>query len=173
MKNIHITKFGAMMAIVCFLFLPIAGCGSMTFTGVDFFKMGEIDTSVKLFAALAMIFAVVIIFLKDKFQIFSSAIAGLALLVIAYMVAKGKMHSGDSFGMSNGIELKSGSYLSMIGFIISAVVSKTKNEILGDQRSSHSSSTPNKNKQSKFCSSCGMQIDDNEMQFCKKCGTKL
>lgn len=173
MKNVHIMKIGGMVAIVCFLFLPVAGCGPQTINGVDLLKMDDIDISVKIFAVLAMVMALGIIFLQDKLQVFFSAIAGLIALVVAYLIAKSKMHSGNDFGMADAIELKSGSYLSMLGFIISAVVSKTKNELLGDQQLNFSPSNQNNKKQSNFCASCGKKVEDSETQFCENCGSKL
>jgi hypothetical protein len=129
MKNVHIMKLGAIVTLVSFLFLPVAGCGSMTVSGFDVFKMNDISAGVKIFAGIAMILALAILFVPNKSYVFFSGIAGIVSLVIAYMIAKGKMSSGNDFGMSDAIDLKSGSYLSMIGFAVSAVVSKMKNEI--------------------------------------------
>ena len=136
MKNIHIIKLGGLVVLVCFLFLPVAGCGSMTISGIDLFKMNDISATVKIFAGLAMLCAVAILFLPDKSLIFFSAIGGLISLIVAYLIAKGKMSSGDNLGMSNAIDLKSGSYLSMIGFAISAVVSKIRNDLFPSQQNS-------------------------------------
>ena len=136
MKNIHIIKLGGLVVLVCFLFLPVAGCGSMTISGIDLFKMKDISASVKIFAGLAMLCATAILFLPDKSLIFFSAIGGLISLIVAYLIAKGKMSSGDNLGMANAIDLKSGSYLSMIGFAISAVVSKIRNDLFPNQQNS-------------------------------------
>ena len=138
MKNIHIIKLGGLVVLVCFLFLPIAGCGSMTISGFDLFKMKDISATVKIFAGLAMLCAAVVVFLPDKSLVFFSAIGGIITLIIAYLIAKGKMSSGDDLGMSNAIDLKSGSYLSLIGFALSAVVSKVKNELFPSQNNTPS-----------------------------------
>jgi len=133
MKNIHIIKLGGMLAIICFLFLPVAGCGSMTISGVDLFTTEDISVTVKIFSVLAMLCAVAIIFIPDKTLTFIGAIGGFASLIIAFLIAKGKMSSGNDLGVSEAIDLKSGSYLSMFGFIVSAVVSKLKNEMFSEQ----------------------------------------
>jgi hypothetical protein len=133
MKNIHIIKLAGIFTLICFLFLPVAGCGSMTISGFDLMKMKDVSTSVKLFAGLAMLFATAIIFIPDKTLLFFCAIGGFISLIIAYLVAKGKLSSGNDFGISDAIDLKSGSYLSMIGFAVSAIVSKIKNELFPNQ----------------------------------------
>ena len=138
MKNLHIIKLGGLVVLVCFLFLPVAGCGSVTISGFDLFKMKDISATVKIFAGIAMLCAAVILFLPNKSLIFFTAIGGIISLVIAYLIAKGKMSSGNDFGMSNAIDLKSGSYLSLIGFSISAVVSKVKNELFPSQNNTPS-----------------------------------
>jgi len=173
MKNAHLIKLGGMLAIVCFLFLPVAGCGSMTITGIDLIKMKDIDASVKLFAVLAMLCAVAIIFLPDKTLAFFSAVGGLISLLIAYLVMKGKMSSGDDFGMSNAIELKSGSYLSMLGFLISAAVSKVKNEFISIPPSTPRVENNNQSKPLNFCHFCGKMIESGKSQYCEHCGVKL
>jgi hypothetical protein len=162
-----------MLAIVCFLFLPVAGCGSMTITGIDLIKMKDIDASVKLFAVIAMLCAVAIIFIPDKTLAFFNAVGGLISLLIAYLVMKGKMSSGDDFGMSNAIELKSGSYLSMLGFLISAVVSKVKNEFISIPISDPQIVNNNQSKTSNFCHSCGKVIENGKSLYCEHCGVKL
>lgn len=173
MKNAHIIKLGGMLAIVCFLFLPVAGCGSMTITGIDLVKMKDIDASVKLFAVLAMLCAIAIIILPDKTLAFFSAIGGLISLLIAFLIMKGKMSSGNDFGMSNAIELKSGSYLSMLGFIISAAVSKVKNEIISNPTSNPLVENNNQSGPLNFCHSCGKMIENGKSQYCENCGVKL
>ena len=170
MKNAHIIKLGGMLAIVCFLFMPVAGCGSVTISGIDLIQMKDISVSVKLFAILAMICAICIIFLQDKTLAFFSAIGGFASLIIAFLIIKGKMSSGSDFGASNAIEFKSGSYLSLLGFGISAIVSKVENEIL-NKPTVNSSITSSID--SKFCSSCGKKVEDKSAKFCDKCGAKF
>ena len=172
MKNTHIIKLGGIIAILSFLFLPVAGCGGMNISGSELMKSNDIDVPVKLFIVLSMICAIVIIFHKDKTITFFSAIGGFATLVIAYLIAKSKMHSGNDFGMSNGIELKSGSYLSMLGFIVSAIVSKSNKELLDNLPINNPTQNKDNEKQSKFCQSCGKKIEDINAKFCTHCGTK-
>ena len=133
MKNVHIIKLAGLMALVCFLFFPVIGCGSLTISGFDVIRQENIGTAVKVFVIIAMMCAIAVIFLPNKVFVFFVSVGGIVSLLIAYLVTKGKMSSGDEFGISNAIELKSGSYLSMVGFIISAVVSKAKRELLGGQ----------------------------------------
>jgi hypothetical protein len=126
-------KFGGMLAVVCFLFFPVAGCGSMSVSGVDLIQMNDFSTSVKILIVLSMLCGIGIIFLKDKTSVFLSSLWGILSLIIAYTIAKWKMSSKDDFGMSEFIELKSGSYFSILGFIISGIFSKIENEIFPDQ----------------------------------------
>jgi hypothetical protein len=163
MKNVHIIKILGMVTIVSFFFFPVAGCGGMTASGLDLIKMKDLDNSVKLFAILGMVCAVGLIFLQDKLQLFYSAIAGIVMLLIAYLIAKSKMNSD----IGNAIEMKSGAYFSMFGLIGSAIVSKVNNELLGDQPSN-----ARDERSSNFCQSCG-EKNEASAGFCGKCGTKL
>ena len=143
MKNIHLIKLGGMMALVCFLFMPVAGCGGMTISGVDLMKTGGYDNSVKVFSGLAMLCAVLMIFVPDKIVTSICSIGGLISLVIAFLIVKGKMSSGNDFGISNSIEIKSGAYLSMVGFIVSSIASLSKNEFFDNQTTNLSNQTTN------------------------------
>ncbi|MEI7660575.1 MAG: hypothetical protein WCK34_00175 [Bacteroidota bacterium] len=133
MKNVHIIKLAGLMALVCFLFFPVIGCGTLTISGFDVIRQDSIGTGVKMFVIIAMLCAIAVIFVPNKVLVFFASAGGIVSLAIAYLIAKGKMSSGDEFGISNAIELKSGSYLSMLGFIFSAVASKAKKELLGGQ----------------------------------------
>ena len=106
----------------------------MTISGFDLIKMNDVSASVKIFSILALLFALAIVFIPKKSMIFFSSIGGLVSLLIAYIIVKGNMHSGNDFGMSDAIELKSGSYLSVIGFLVSAFLSKMKNELFQNQQ---------------------------------------
>ena len=147
MKNLHIIKLGGLVVLVCFLFLPVAGCGSVTISGFDLFKMKDISATVKIFAGIAMLCAAVVLFLPNKSLVFFIAIGGIISLVIAYLIAKGKMSSGNDFGVTNAIDLKSGSYLSIIGFAVSAIVSKIKNELFPTQQNNNIPSKEDNDKQ--------------------------
>lgn len=143
MGNNQLLKLCGAISIVCFLFFPVAGCGSITFTGIDLFNSNDMSTSIKLLLGLSMICALGIIFLKDKVQIFFSAIAGLALLIIAYFVTKSKIREGGNFGIEDAIKVKSGAYLSMLGFLASAIIAKAKNELLKNQSNNTDSKSDN------------------------------
>lgn len=133
MKNTHIMKLGGMIAVVCFLFLPVAGCGSMNVNGIDLIQMKDFNTEVKLLIVLSMLCGLGIVFLKDKTAVFFSSLWGIVSLIISYTITKGKMNSNNDFGMTDFIELKSGSYFSILGFIISGVFSRIENEIFPNQ----------------------------------------
>lgn len=173
MKNLHIIKLGGMLTLVSFLFLPVAGCGSLTFSGIDLMKMDSISVTVRIFAILAMLCALVIVFVPDKTVVFFSAIGGFIALLIAYFSVKSKMDTGDSFGISNAFELKSGSYLSIIGLVVSAVASKSKNELLGSQPAGTPGTGTMNEQAPNFCPSCGTKTADVKPAFCANCGAKL
>ncbi len=138
MKNNIIIKISGVLAIVSILFFPIAGCGPINITGIDFFQAQEIDVVIKLIVGCSLLAAVAVIILKDQNQTFVAAIVGLILLVAAYFVAKSKMkpNGNDFMDMSGAITLKSGAYLSVIGFVVAAIVSKLNHEVLGNSQSS-------------------------------------
>jgi hypothetical protein len=129
MKNIHIMRLCGLAVLICFLFMPVAGCGALNITGLDLIKMKDVSAGIKIFSVIALLFAVAIVFLPDKTKSFFCSIGGLVSLLIAYFIAKGKMSSGNDFGMSDAIDLKSGSYLSFLGFAATAVIAKIKNEL--------------------------------------------
>jgi hypothetical protein len=133
MKNNHLVKVGGIVAIVGFLFLPIAGCGDMTLKGMDLFGSGDVSLIVKILAGLAMAGALLVIITKSRTISFMGSILGIACLLVAYFIAKKEMGSDDELGISEAIKLKSGSYVSILGFILAAFVSRSKKELLTNE----------------------------------------
>jgi hypothetical protein len=173
MKNTHFIKLGGLMALVGFLFLPVAGCGPMNISGMDFMKDQSFEISTKLIIGVAMLCALIMIFAPDKVLVFICSIAGLISLIIAYFVTTSKMGSGNDFGMSDAIELKSGAYVSIFGYIISAIASQSKNELLDNQIINVTVSKEVNDKQFRFCQSCGNKISDSNAKFCLQCGSLI
>jgi hypothetical protein len=172
-KNAHLIKLGGIIALISFLFMPVAGCGGMNITGTDLFSMNGVEDSVKIFAGLAMLCALAMIFIPNTILTLASSIVGIISLVLTFMIVKGKMHSGNDFGMSNGVELKSGSYLSILSFIFSAIVSALNKEIFPDQQVNRRPPNQDNPISVNFCRSCGGKVANNNDQFCDKCGSKL
>lgn len=111
MRNYHwMAKMGGMVAIASILFLPMAGCGLYNVTGIDMFTSKEISVIVKIFLAISLMCAASVIFLKAAIPILASGVAGLAALIIAYLIAKS--------AASVSVELKAGAYFAIVSFII-------------------------------------------------------
>jgi len=164
MKNAHLIKIGGIMALVCFLFMPVAGCGGYNISGTDLIQAKGIDDTVKVFCVISMICAVFMIFLPDKLLTFVMSIGGFVTLIIAYLIIKDKA--------GNQIEIKAGSYLSLLAFMASAVVSRLDKEIFNPQPT-ELPPPPNNDFRVKFCSSCGKQAEDIKSIFCENCGAKF
>ncbi|TRZ50731.1 zinc-ribbon domain-containing protein [bacterium] len=59
----------------------------------------------------------------------------------------------------------------VIGYFIDE--NETKNKKFGEQNAESSGSNQNVEKQTNFCPSCGVKLEDVGSQFCENCGTKL
>jgi hypothetical protein len=103
-------KMGGMVAIASILFLPLAGCGSHTVTGIDMFKSKDIGVIDKMFLIISLICAASAIFLKAAIPILASGVVGLVTLIISYLIAKS--------AASVSIELKVGAYFALVSFMI-------------------------------------------------------
>ena len=124
-----IIKICGLMALVGFLFMPVAGGGGVTVIGYDLMGMNEISDTVILFAGIAMICAFIIIFVKDKVATFFCSLGGIASLIIAFLIITNETKSANKFGISSSIDLDLGSYISMLGFIISGILSLKRSNI--------------------------------------------
>lgn len=120
-------KICGLMALAGFLFLPVAGGGGISVIGYDLMGMNEISDTVILFAGIAMICALIIIFVPDKAATFFCSLGGIASLLIAFLIITNETNSADKFGISGSIDLDLGSYVSMLGFIISGILSVVRN----------------------------------------------
>jgi fucose 4-O-acetylase-like acetyltransferase len=173
MKNLHLIKLAGLLVIVSFLFLPVAGCSSLTINGIDLIKMNDLNPAYKLLIGLAMICALVLIFSQDKQLSFISSIGGVIALFLAYILAKKDIDMHKSFNILNVLELRIGSYLSFFGFIFSLVLSLLKNELFSNETPKLVYLKPIEEKDLNFCPSCGKKIENEASQFCAKCGAKL
>lgn len=150
MNNNQIIKLSGALAFVSFMFFPIAGCGNFNFSGMDLITGDDVNFFIRILCIGVPACALTIILIKEKLKIFYGALAGIILLFIIYFSFQSELKSklkNDEFGISNAfqqsIKLKSGSYLCMIGFIISAFVSKAKKELLTVDPSNSQSKTGN------------------------------
>lgn len=103
---------GGIVAIAAIFFLPMVGgggCGSHFVTGTDIIKSNEIGGIVKILLVIALMCAVLAIFLKAAVPTLTSGVVGLAVLIIAYLSVK----SVDSVS----VELKVGAYFTIFSFI--------------------------------------------------------
>jgi len=105
-----LVKMGGIVAIAAILFLPMAGCGLHTVTGIAIFQSNGIGVMVKMFLAVSLICAVSAIFLKTAMPILTSGVVGLGTLIISYLIAKS--------AASVSIELKAGAYFAIVSFMI-------------------------------------------------------
>jgi len=148
MSNSNIIKLAGILALISMLFLPMAGCGTLTFSGLDIIKNNDTDGTIRILLIAAIVAAVLVIILKSRPQIIFASIVGIVLLVIAYIYMKSNLkpkgdlggelnnfNLGDLNNLSGGdiIELKSGSYLAVISFLISAFVARSKKELVAPQ----------------------------------------
>lgn len=167
MTNSNIIKLAGILAVISMLFLPMAGCGTFTVTGLDIIKDSNPepvsqsvyslfddtkktsvgDSTIKILLIAAVVMGVLVIVLKRKSQVFLASVVGLLLLVGAYIYMKssltansnslgGDMNSNNNlFGMdaSDMIELKAGSYLAFISFLVAAFLARSKKELVTQQ----------------------------------------
>lgn len=111
MRNYHwMAKMGGMVAIASILFLPLAGCDIHVVTGIGMFASKDISAIVKIFLAISLVCAALVIFLKAAIPIIAGGAAGLAALTIAYLLAKS--------AASVSVELKAGAYFTIVSFML-------------------------------------------------------
>ncbi|MFA6924779.1 MAG: hypothetical protein WC223_11070 [Bacteroidales bacterium] len=136
MKNNQIIKLTGAFIIISFLFFPVAGCGGYNVNGADIItdKNLGINAGVRILSVLSVICAVLIIYYRNNIKIFNSAICGIVFLFFAYLFSKVQMKSSNNIMDTEGVvRLKAGAYLSILGFIFSAYLAKTKKELFGDK----------------------------------------
>ena len=150
MTNSNIIKLAGILALISMLFLPLAGCGTITFSGLDIIKSDDTDSTIKILLIAAIVAGILVIVLKSKGKIFLSSIVGIVLLVISYIYMKSNLNPKDDvigglndlstsgnnlFGMdaSDIIELKAGSYLAVISFLVVAFIARSKKELMAPQ----------------------------------------
>ena len=123
MTNSNIIKLAGILAVISMLFLPMAGCGTFTFSGLDIIKSsgtesvsdkvaGNVfgvdtpaptsDNTIKILLIAAVVMGVLVIILKRKSQVFFASIVGIVLLVGAYVYMKSSLSAkGNSMGGLN------------------------------------------------------------------------
>ena len=104
-----LAKMGGIVAIAAILFLPMAGCGMQSVTGIGILESKGIGLIDKMFLVISLICAASAIFLKAAIPILASGIVGLIALAISYLIAKN--------AASVPIELKAGAYFAIVSFI--------------------------------------------------------
>ena len=108
---------GGTVALVSILFLPIVGCGGDNATGLQVIQSTNIPGNIKVFVALAAFAALLCIFLWHHIAAIAASIGGFVSLLIAYNLGHSKLE---------GIEMKAGAYLAMLGFAVTVIVNFLK-----------------------------------------------
>ena len=128
MRTNHLIKLGGAFAIVSFLFFPVAGCGDNSFSGIDIMKDNSISSFGKLLSALIVLAGIAVLFSKKRKNVFYASITGLILMfILLYPVIFWPKKEVEGIDLT--MKLKSGSYLCILGFIISAILSKVDKEL--------------------------------------------
>lgn len=108
------TNFGAVIAILSILFLPVVGCGDENLTGVDLVQLQEVGLDTKIFTIAAILSGLFVLVSRNPITKGIGALCGALALIIAFLLAR----YGYEF-----IELKLGAYIAIIGYVFSALVS--------------------------------------------------
>ena len=115
-----IGRAGAILALVAFLFLPVAGCNGMGMTGVEVLQYEGLSETIKLVVIFCLICAVIGIISRPAGLCFLMGILGIAAIFTGYYMVR---RDGGY------IELMMGSYLAILGFaglIIEGVIQSSK-----------------------------------------------
>ena len=115
-----IGKLASAFAVLCIVFLPFAGCGNETLTGLDIISKDGIDFLVKFFIILAILCGLLVLYIGDPLYAAVAAITGVISMMVAYLIAHGK---------NSAIELKFGAFLAFIGFAVTAIIGFTTTPI--------------------------------------------
>jgi hypothetical protein len=136
MTNSNIIKLAGILAVISMLFLPMAGCGTFTFSGLDIIKSsssesvsgkvaGDIfgvdskapstaDNTIKILLIAAIVMGVLVIVVKRKGQAFLASIVGILLLVGAYIYMKSNLSAkSNTLGGLNDLNNSTNNFLGM------------------------------------------------------------
>lgn len=108
-----IAKLSGIVIVLSLIFLPIASCGEMTFTGLDVFSDGNIGAGIKILLGVSILFALVSLFLNKGQSLIWSGVIGLVSLAIGYMKARHDVRV---------LSLDIGAYIAGIGFVVLAFI---------------------------------------------------
>ena len=193
-----ILKICGALAVVCLMFLPVAGCknyNQYNVNGCDLiFKATKMDFSL-VFFILSVLCGLAIIFFNKPVQFVIGSLSGIVTFLIAFFYVKSKQ------GMDI-MELKIGAYLALLIYMAIAVVSfirktSVKPQSISQQfQNTQYSQQPKYPQQQqysppspvpqqpqpqqqqalkpKFCTKCGNKFPENfQGQFCTSCGSKI
>lgn len=110
MNSTNLSRLGGLIALLALVILPLASCGEATFTGIDVLFELEGAALHKLLVAVAILAAILAIFLVTRqAQVGLGAAGLLATLVAAWMVI------GDG---SDDTQVQMGAWVAVLGFLI-------------------------------------------------------
>lgn len=105
-----LSKIGGLLAVISLTVLPLAGCGNYTLSGVEVLTSDNFSTGIKILLMISVLCAVGGLFSKSKAAFLVLGFAGLGSLLASYLVLRKELYGN--------IEMKTGGYLSVIGFIL-------------------------------------------------------
>ena len=109
-----LTTIGGAVAVLSICFLPVIGCGGENLNGVGLLKWDQTPGAFKFLLILVIVLGLLIFRLKEAMHLLINGAAGVITLIVGYLYAKDKM---------GNLDLKSGYYLSIFGFIMTGIVS--------------------------------------------------
>lgn len=118
-----ILKLSGILAVICLMFMPVAGCKGSdagNVSGLDILtKSQDLNIAVKIFFIFSILAAVVVFFMKKYLHLAIVAFSGIASLLISFFIATAKSEYSI-------VELKVGSYLAIVVYLAIGVISIIK-----------------------------------------------
>jgi hypothetical protein len=105
--NLLIGRIGAVVALLAFLFLPIAGCQDIRMNAIEAIRSDDISEEIKVFIMIGIVCAVIGFVAKPAILCFLTGCGGIASILIGYAVARQDLP----------VKLMVGSYIAIAGFI--------------------------------------------------------
>ena len=103
-----LARIGGIVALISLTVLPLASCGGSSISGVEMLTTEGLNIEIKVFLLISIICALVAIIVYSKSWIWIVGFVGLGSLISSYLIFREEWN----------VELETGGYLSVIGFIM-------------------------------------------------------
>ena len=103
-----LARIGGIIAVVSLTVLPLASCGGSSISGVEMLTTEGLNLEIKAFLAISILCAIAAFFARSRLGIWIVGLVGLGSIIASYLLFREEWN----------VELETGGYLSVIGFVL-------------------------------------------------------